>query len=483
MQPTPPQTRFKKKKKASGWLWVLMLLMSVCFEGLGRKFLPFVPAVAFYFLKDVVLVVGLIRFGIPKEVKKAARFLYGGFLPILGVAIAFTVLQSFNPEQRSLVLAVLGLRAYWLWLLTPLVMASALRDEEDARKSVQALAGIAIVVALFAAYQFRQPASSSVNTYALYEGKEMNDVDTVHSTGRVRVSSTFSYLSGFADFTVLVPMILLALALDQNTRRGRLLMLGAVGACAATIPMSGSRGAVLQAGLGLSCVAYAAGFLATRVGRRVVAGGAVAAVLAVMVSPEAARGISDRFTRNTGESSSRLWESTTIIPVVAMAVYHYPPMGNGTGGQQNAAGALGLMDPKYFAEGENHKILIEQGVLGLAILWTARFGISVALLKASRRLRRARRGGLAGLALGLSAMNLMLNLNFDHVAQALLFIGVGYVLHAFMRLPAPVGVRADAGRLARAGGWTPARLPVPFQATPAQPTRVVPAVLGDPPRS
>ena len=42
--------------------WFVALFSAICLEGLGRKYLPAIPAVAFYFLKDVILVAGYVWF-------------------------------------------------------------------------------------------------------------------------------------------------------------------------------------------------------------------------------------------------------------------------------------------------------------------------------------------------------------------------------------------------------------------------------------
>ena len=58
----------------------------------------------------------------------------------------------------------------------------------------------AAVVSIFAAIQFALPSTSALNSYAPVEGEEI-DGDRLFATGRSRVSSTFSFVSGFANFT------------------------------------------------------------------------------------------------------------------------------------------------------------------------------------------------------------------------------------------------------------------------------------------
>jgi len=94
--------------------WFVTLVAMICFEGLGRKFLPGVPTAAFYFAKDVVLIWGLLRFRPGAEIRRTSRYLYRGYQLFLVLAIVCTILQVFNPEQKSALLAVVGLRRWWL---------------------------------------------------------------------------------------------------------------------------------------------------------------------------------------------------------------------------------------------------------------------------------------------------------------------------------------------------------------------------------
>ena len=40
--------------------WFASLMACICLEGLGRRYLPQIPLIAFYFLKDVVLLIGYV---------------------------------------------------------------------------------------------------------------------------------------------------------------------------------------------------------------------------------------------------------------------------------------------------------------------------------------------------------------------------------------------------------------------------------------
>ncbi len=406
-------------------LWLGALLASICLEGLGRKFLPAVPAIAFYFLKDVILLGGLVAFGIRPSVRRQARRSFRGFGVVLALAVTWTLFEALNAALASPALALLGLRAYWLWWLAPLVIASALRAPQDRQHAVMLLAGFALVVAAGAAWQFSSPADAEINTYALYEGRALNEVATVASTGRVRVSSTFSYVSGFADFAILVPALLLSLGLGETHRLTRWACLVAAGAAAATMPMSGSRGPVLMGAAALVAAAWGAGFVRSRAGRRVVLGAALVVGAAAVAVPEATEGVRSRF--GGQDTGSRVIEGLAILPPVALAYNEYPMLGIGAGMQQNARIALGVRT-EWESEAEPARLLIELGPFGYLLVWLARLGLLIALVRAARQFKREGRRALSGAALAYALLTMLGSLFFDHVWQALYFTGVGLLL-------------------------------------------------------
>lgn len=414
----------------SGWrrksvVWMGALLIAICLEGAGRKFMPGAPSTLFYFLKDAVLLVGLALFGIRPGVLRRAQRAVSGFAPVLVLAFAVTAVEALNASLTSPALAVIGFRSYWLWWMAPLVIASALRMPEDRARAVTILSALALLVAGVAAIQFSFPPEAAINTYALYEGKEVLDVATVGATGKARVSSTFSYLSGFVDFAILIPPLLLSLGIGETDRGKRWLRLVAAGATAITLPMSGSRGPVLVGAGALVAVAWGAGFLRSQVGRRLILVGILVAGAAAVAVPEATEGVRSRF---AGEDTvHRISGVLTILPPVALALSEYPLAGIGTGMQQNARAALGVRTD-WGSEGEPERLLIELGPIGYLLVWMAKLGLIVALLRLARQFGREGRRGLSGAALAYAILTMLGNLVFDHVWQALYFTGLGLIL-------------------------------------------------------
>lgn len=407
--------------------WFATLLAFICLEGLGRKYLPQISPLVFYFAKDVVLIAGFLFFRPPAAVTRAAKYLYRGFGVFWAGAFAWTVLEILNPEHESLLLGVIGLRAYWLWWIAPVVVATVLRNPKQKRRAIYVLAVLTIGIAILAGIQFVSPTNSAVNLYSVVDGEALYaaDAGTVYATGRARTSSTFSFISGFADFEVLVPTLLLSLGLSTSDRKLRTYALSATVMAASVIATSGSRAPMILGVVVLIVTCWSAGLFFTVVGRRIMIGAIAATILAAAAFPDAIVGVQSRF--DPDETKDRIVLNTMVLPPVALLALDYPPAGIGTGMQQNARISLQIF-PKWQTEIEMHRYLVELGVVGFVLVWTAKFGLMVAMFRAYKILKRAGRGAASGAALSYSAVTFFGNITFDHIWQSLYFVGCGFIL-------------------------------------------------------
>jgi hypothetical protein len=409
-------------------VWFAVFMATICFEGLGRKYLPQVPSAAFYFVKDLALLYGYLQYRPSRDIRLTVAYLYRGFPVVWIVAFAWTVIELFNPEHGSGLLGAIGLRAYWLWWIAPAVVASILQDERQRRHAIYTLLVFSTVIAVFAALQFAAPATSALNLYSVVDGEELYANNAmVSATGRARVSSTFSFISGFADFTILIPTLLLSIGLDAKNSRLRWAALAATCMTAAVVPMTGSRSSVILGGAILLVATWTSGLFFTRIGRRILIVGLAAAVLAVAVFPDAFIGVQSRW-EDAEESKVRylLW-STSLIPPIGLVIFDYPLFGIGTGMLQNARISMRVVSD-WAVEVEAARYLVELGPAGFLLVWTAKLGLMIGLLRAYAILKRAgRRGGATG-ALCYAVLTPNGNLTFDHIWQALYFMGCGFIL-------------------------------------------------------
>jgi hypothetical protein len=408
-------------------VWFIALISAICLEGLGRKYLPAIPDVAFYFLKDVVLLFGYLRFRPNAPIRRTMKYLYRGFEMVWAATFVWTLIEVFNPGQLSKPLALIGLRAYWLWWMAPAVIAGVLQNARQKERAIYALLILAVGVSALAALQFASPADSSINIYEA-QGSDAYSMGPVivGATGRARVSSTFTFVSGFVAFTLTVPTLLLSIGLDTQNPRLRRWSLLATFAAAAVVPMSGTRSAIVIGIAILVLSLWSAGLFFTRVGRRVLVGAVVAAVLSVVAFPDAMLGVQSRFAVED-ETAGRFKDAAAVLPPVALLTFDYPGLGIGTGMQQNARLSFNILSD-WDTEAEIGRYLVELGPIGFILFWISKVGLMIALLRAYGILKRAGRRGSAAAALSYAAITMYGNLTFDHNWQALYFMGCGFIL-------------------------------------------------------
>ncbi len=448
--PALPVARYVPRASSERWTareltrisWFGLLLVSICFEGLVRKLVPAIPQAALYFLKDIVLVAGL-GFGVSSYVKQTALRTYGSFMAPAGLAAAWICLQLFNPEQASILLGLLGIRGYCLWWCAPLVIPSMLDTPRLVRTACTLVAMSAVVVAAMAFYQFNQPADAAINGYAWGAGAEDDaaNVAIVTSTGRARVTSTFSYFNGFNHFAVLVAPFLIACGLVSTAGRRRLFYLATGTLLVVCSLMSGSRAAVVYALVTFPLTVGLRPLSSPRLVMPIAAAIVVGTVGALYLAPEAAQGVLDRFAADEEETTGRLVSAFASIPPVGAFFFEYPLGGIGTGMTHNARQAFGVFSSRWPCEIETHRVLVELGLVGYVFASGARAGLAVALVRLRGALERPN-SIFSGYMLALALLGLFLPIVVDHIAQALYFTFVGLVISLARRTPPNPGAPA-----------------------------------------
>jgi len=424
-------TQKAQRRRSTGIVWWSLLMAAICLEGLGRRFLP-IPGPVLYFVKDLILVSGLLAIGIDPAVAAMARRLARPLLFLLAATTAWCLLSLLGPGHPSIPLGLLGTRQYVLWWVAPLLVATAVLEDGQLVKSERFLSVLAIGIAAFAAYQFEQPPDAAVNAYAW--GDDTGAVAGVASTGRVRVSSTFSYISGFADFVILAVPILLASAVSARRARSSRIRYVAAGCLAAAAPMSGARATVLYVAAGSLAVLGLSGSFRLRRGKVTLVVMVLAASVGVWAAPEAAQGVQDRF--GSEDTTERFRDLALAIPVYTILNTDFPTFGAGVGTLQNAGVAL-QVESAWQVEAEPQRVLIELGLPGYLLVWLSRFFLAFALVRAGRMLSRAGAPAWGGVAWMYAGFAFLLPLTTDHVAQSFYFVGIGLTLARLVRIGPP----------------------------------------------
>jgi hypothetical protein len=230
-------------------LQVVMVLLVV--EGAIRKWLFAGAQDLVYLAKDVILVgvyIGYLR-------DRGRLRVRAPELPVLYLALVFAAvvgaLQVFNPRLPNPLVGALGFKAYFLYVPLLFVVPAAFADDRELLRFLRRYIILSIPVGLLAGAQFLSPASSALNTYArATEGVGPGYVSTFGSSEFVRVTATFSYITGYSSYLVAMTILMLAyMAAVRWRMQGSLPVYVALGSALLGMLMTGSRGPIFMLAL------------------------------------------------------------------------------------------------------------------------------------------------------------------------------------------------------------------------------------------
>lgn len=415
------------------WQWrrsAKSLVFLVIFEGALRKWLFPSLASELYLLKDVVLVGALAGWsaaGAPGFNARAATH----YAPI-GAFTLFGLVQVFNPAMGSVVGGLFGLKAYVLWSAYPLLLGAALRTRRKFEAHVRAILWAAVPICLLAVVQAQLPPDNFLNVYA----REATGINTFGDEGIVRVTGTFPFLSGYANFLIFVGLLLLPAVLHSRRPPNPVLSVTLSALVVSTAFMTGSRWPVFF--LGLFCVGHLslAPAFRLRFGRslRALALPAVAAAaLAVLVFPSAITGWTQRV-RGAGAVGDTIWSRSLGEFAAAFHPAIFSLTGDGIGSTNNAAHAIGSLigmpvrpSPRP-VEAEPGRVMAELGVVGFLGWYGLRVWLLARAFAATRRLRHPLLRSYALAAACFLGVGIMAPVPFDTTLAAFFWLAAGFPL-------------------------------------------------------
>ncbi|MBD2114440.1 MULTISPECIES: hypothetical protein [Cyanophyceae] len=232
---------------------VKVVLVLVVLEGALRKWALPQASQFIYFLKDFVLIGAYLRYFLLSPVQTRLFIQKPIVLILVGCVAVWGGVQAFNPSLGSPVIGLFGFKSYFLYVPLVWLVSQMFSTEEKLYQFIRNYLLLLIPVCILAIAQFFSPPTSPLNVYAWGE-----DGPAVVSSGlgTVRVTGTFSYLTGYATYLLTCLCLLLPVISRPQPRLWQVLTLTEGGLIAVTAFMTGSRGLVfgsvlLIAGYGL----------------------------------------------------------------------------------------------------------------------------------------------------------------------------------------------------------------------------------------
>lgn len=356
------------------WLYFWLLLT----EGALRKWIVPGLSSALLIVRDpIVLAIYVMAFA-------RGVFPRGALVGATVVLAATCAIASLAGSGTPLV-TVFGLRANFLHLPLILVLPQVLRPS-DVRRMGYALLVTLPFMAMLGVLQFKGGPDSRWNVGA---GGQIGG-QLFASEGKVRVSGTFSFVTGMASYLAFCSAFILE---DLLTRRAysRMLIYPAGAALLLTLAISGSRSAVVTVALVCAMVLYTAWRNPKQFGSIfkpiIVIAVTIAALLSMTsVFDEGIKLQQRRFTSAGGVQKGIVERYFQTFEGGWDALFYTTPLGYGLGVGTNAGAGL-ITGKRSFTlgEGEWQRVILESGfILGPAYL-ALRLAYLLAVIKGSLR--------------------------------------------------------------------------------------------------
>lgn len=451
-------------------------MLLLVFEGAIRKWVFPGAQDLVYFAKDVLFLGAYLGFfrdrqHLPLRYPQAP-LLYGG----LALGAVLGLLQVFNPRLPSLLVGVLGFKAYFFYVPLLFVVPAAFADDAALARFLKRYVLLAIPVGLLALAQFFSPQSSVLNTYA--RPTDPGTIATFGSSHYVRATGTFSYVTGFTTYLLTTTVLILIILTTTRWRlRDNFPILLALGMTLLGIMTSGSRAPIFMLALvfpvywWLGVVREKQGgatFLRLLLGvALLVAGLTSAGDQAVAAFSERASGSSDTFSRVTAPFRA----PGEVLPSAGLAGY-----GIGSTHQIASAVTRGVIPyswlPVVATEAETGRVMLELGPVGFFLVYLVRIGIALFTLRQVFRLRTVFHRAVAISALLFFLVEIPGGVIFDVTAGVYYWFlaGLVFLVVRLDQAAVPAATPRRAAARVPAGAAVPAAGPL---ATPARSARSV----------
>ncbi len=385
---------------------VFTALVLVIVEGAIRKWLLTQNSQIIYFAKEIVLLSAYARFfflGGASEAGAAPGRFNELVKVLLALCVGWIFLDSFNPGTGSIIAGLFGWRSYVIFIPLCLMVPSLFQTPRQLEQFLRWYLLLALPVGVLGMLQFYAPPESPLNVYAPGASgtSESSEVAVFGDDRFVRVTGTFSYVSGYSTYLVFTLALLLPVLVSIRSNPWRVLLGATVVLMAGNMGMTGSRSTVLGAcivliGFVLLTVITGTEGERSRSGIHLLAGtGALIGIKLLFTSAFLA--LQQRVDYDWEENQTRLLAGI-LEPWNFLGLAGF--FGHGPGVTQPAVAALRAMlqlkDPALEfsspTDSENSRVLVELGIPGfflwyglrillVALMWRTRAGLKSPFLR------------------------------------------------------------------------------------------------------
>jgi len=226
---------------------VKVLLVLLVVEGALRKWAFPLYGTYTFFAKDLIALSAYIKYYSSASFKQNDwREEPVIFFVVIASAVV-CVVQAFNPNLGSPVVGIFGVKNYLFYIPLMYLMRHLFRSVKELYKFLRWYLLLVIPVGLLGFLQYFSPLESFVNVYARGAGTA-----TITPGGSVRITGTFSFISGYTMFLVFCAALTITLLPLKQARLWRFASILVLLVGVTNMLMTGSRTPVIALGLFLT---------------------------------------------------------------------------------------------------------------------------------------------------------------------------------------------------------------------------------------
>ena len=231
---------------------ILAIPFWLLLEGAARKWLFPEYHIEIYFVKDVILAAAFLHFVMLRLTGKLKRHttlkVYDFFFLLL---IIWCVLELFNPAVPNFWVSVMGMKIHLFYALLLYAMPYIFKTKQEVVNYLRLYVFCSLPLLIVGIIQFFSPPGSFI-TRSLSWGETI-EYTSFGGSGlfgdRVRITSTFAYLTEYSGYLTVLSMILLPL-IQVRHLKGRSLLYPLSALAGVNLMMTGSRAPILFISLG-----------------------------------------------------------------------------------------------------------------------------------------------------------------------------------------------------------------------------------------
>lgn len=429
---------------------LLGVFVLMVFEGALRKWVfPWAQA-QIYLVKDAILLAVYLGFILDSRRTISSGRGVGAIKAILVVSFVFGALEVFNPNSPSVLVGLMGLKAYFLYAPVAFILPYAFKSREHLFILIRRYIIMAIPVAVLGFLQIMAGPESSLNTYVSHSEDAPALLAHFGSTeDLVRTAGTFSYISGYTAFLGFVGFLAIGFNMAQGWKLKRnmrpvLALTLVVGAMFTT----GSRAPVYILLAGAPVILWLAAtsrVLHARTAMRLMFLLPIMALIAVNVSPQAFQAFMER-AADADSTSMRIFSP---IDQTMGALSNAPALGIGIGTTHpSAVTIMGVefpwwLDDNLVTEDEMARVTVELGLIGLLVTYVVRLLVAVFAVRCATSFKDPAHRAL-GIALAVHLTVGIISPIILNATAGLYYWGSLGVLLAMQRMERSVNVRSKS---------------------------------------